>query len=129
IFNYLRRGGVVVVAEGLQLAETPVPEVLVGKSLAEAAIPSEAGCNVVALRSETGLEINPDSATVLAPDAEIILIGTPESEERFMKLYGAKAMRATPIAPSEPTTAGAKSSSLQAPASQRSPAENRPSLK
>ena len=129
IFNYLRRGGLVVVAEGLQLAETPVPEALVGKSLAEAAIPSEAGCNVVALRSETGLKINPASATVLAQGAEIILIGTPESEEKFMKLYGAKTMRATPIAPSEPTTAGANSSSLQAPASQRSPAENRPSLK
>ena len=43
IFNYLRRGGVVVVAEGLQLAETPVPDALAGKSLAEAAIPQRSG--------------------------------------------------------------------------------------
>jgi voltage-gated potassium channel len=129
IFNYLRQGGVVVVAEGLQLAETPVPDALVGKSLEEAAIPSQTGCNVVALRSEAGLKINPDSATVLTSRAEIILIGTPESEERFMKLYGAKALRATPLAPSEPAPASIRSGDAPKPASQRNPAENRPSLK
>ena len=100
IFNYLRRAGVVVVAEGLHLAETRVPDALAGKTLAEAAIPSETGCSVVALHSETGMMINPDPATILTRGAEIILIGTPESEQRFMKLYGAQTMSAQPIAPS-----------------------------
>ncbi len=100
IFNYLRRAGVVVVAEGLNLAETQVPDALAGKTLAQAAIPSETGCSVVALRSETGMVINPDPATLLQEGAEIILIGTPEAEQRFMKLYGAKSMSAQPIAPS-----------------------------
>jgi hypothetical protein len=53
IFNYLRRAGVVVIAEGLHLAETRVPDALAGMTLAQAAIPSQTGCNVVALRSET----------------------------------------------------------------------------
>ncbi len=44
--------------------------------------------------------INPDPATLLQGGAEIILIGTPEAEQRFMKLYGAKSMSAQPIAPS-----------------------------
>jgi Trk K+ transport system NAD-binding subunit len=100
IFNYLRRAGVVVVAEGLHLAETRVPDALAGKTLAEAAIPSETGCSVVALHSETAMTINPDPATILTRGAEIILIGTPESEQRLMKLYGAQTMSAQPIAPS-----------------------------
>lgn len=97
IFNYLRRAGVV--AEGLHLAETRVPDALAGMTLAEAAIPSQTECNVVALRSETGMTINPGPSTILKSGAEIILIGTPESEQRFMELYGARTLRAEPIAP------------------------------
>ena len=103
IFNYLRRTGVVVIAEGLHLAETRVPDALAGKTLAQAAIPSQTGCNVVALRLETGMTINPEPSTSLKSGAEIILIGTPESEQRFMRLYGACTLRAEPIAPSGPT--------------------------
>jgi voltage-gated potassium channel len=103
IFNYLRRAGVVVIAEGLHLAETRVPDALAGMTLTQAAIPSQTGCNVVALRSETGMTINPEPSTFLKSGAEIILIGTPESEQRFMKRYGARTLRAEPIAPSRPT--------------------------
>ncbi len=99
IFNYLRRAGVVVIAEGLHLAETRVPDTLGGLTLDQAAIRSQTGCNVVALRSETGMTINPDPSTILKRGDEIILIGTPESEQRFMKLYGAQTLRAEPIAP------------------------------
>jgi voltage-gated potassium channel len=63
IFNYLRRAGAVVIAEGLQLAETRVPNALTGMTLADAAIPSQTGCNVVALRSERGMTINPNPST------------------------------------------------------------------
>jgi voltage-gated potassium channel len=128
IFNYLRRGGVVVIAEGLHLAETRVPDALGGKTLAEAAIPNLTGCNVVALRSESGLTINPDPSTVLTAGSEIILIGTPESEERFMKLYGAQAPRASHTAPSESTNADRKSNTPPRPAPPPNPVENRPSL-
>jgi voltage-gated potassium channel len=99
IFNYLRRAGVVVVAEGLHLAETRVPDALAGRSLAEAAIPSETGCSVVALRTEKGMIINPNPTTILSRDAEIILIGTPEAEQRFLKVFGAQSLSAQPIAP------------------------------
>ncbi len=108
IFNYLRRAGVVVIAEGLHLAETRVPDTLNGLTLDQAAIPSQTGCNVVALRSGTGMTINPDPSTLLRRGDEIILIGTPESEQRFMKLYGAQTLRAEPIAPPG-ATVGAES--------------------
>lgn len=100
IFNYLRRAGVVVVAEGLHLTETRVPRALAGRTLAEAAIPSETGCNVVALRSKDELMINPEPSTILDRGAEIILIGTPEAEQRFMQLYGAEKLSVQPVAAS-----------------------------
>ena len=100
IFNYLRRAGVVVIAEGLHLTETRVPRALAGRTLAEAAIPSETGCNVVALRTKGQLKINPEPSTILEGGAEIILIGTPEAEQRFMQLYGAEKLSAQPVAPS-----------------------------
>jgi Trk K+ transport system NAD-binding subunit len=102
IINYLRRAGVVVIAEGLHLAKTEVPEALAGKTLEQAEIAKQTGCNVVALRSNSVLTINPESATVLTRGAEVILIGTPQSEQRFMELYGARRLRAEPIAPLEP---------------------------
>jgi voltage-gated potassium channel len=100
IFNYLRRAGVVVIAEGLHLTETRVPGALAGRTLAQAAIPSQTGGNVVALRSNGELMINPEPSTILEHGAEIILIGTPEAEQRFMQLYGAEKLSAQPVAPS-----------------------------
>jgi Trk K+ transport system NAD-binding subunit len=100
IFNYLRRAGVVVIAEGLHLTETRVPRALAGRTLAQAAIPSQTGGNVVALRSNGELMINPEPSTILEHGAEIILIGTPEAEQRFMQLYGAEKLSAQPVAPS-----------------------------
>ena len=125
IFNYLRRAGVVVIAEGLHLAETRVPDMLGGLTLERAAIPSQTGCNVVALRSETGMTINPDPSAVLKRGDEIILIGTPESEQRFMKRYGAQSLRAEPIAPTG-ATVGEESQQLIQTSNTES--ENRSSL-
>ena len=51
IFNVLRKTDILVIAEGLHVAETEVPAALVGKTLAEAAIPRDTQCNVVALRN------------------------------------------------------------------------------
>ena len=73
---------------------------LAGRTLAEAAIPSETGCNVVALRSKGELMINPEPSTILDRGAEIILIGTPEAEQRFMQLYGAEKLSVQPVAAS-----------------------------
>jgi voltage-gated potassium channel len=101
IFNFLRRTDILMVTEGLHVAETQVPAALAGKTLAEAAIPRETQCTVVALRNEKGLQINPDPSTRLEHGAEIILICTPEGEELFTKRYGAAALTHQPISPTE----------------------------
>jgi Trk K+ transport system NAD-binding subunit len=88
IFNVLRKTDILVIAEGLHVAETEVPKALIGRTLAEAAIPQETQCNVVALRSNGNLTMNPAPDMVLGADAELLLICTTDGEQRFVKRYG-----------------------------------------
>jgi K+/H+ antiporter YhaU regulatory subunit KhtT len=84
-------------AEGLHVAETDVPPSLAGKTLAEAAIPQQTMCTVVALRKKGKTQINPGPAARLDGDAELIIICTPEAEERFMQVFGAQKIVHEPI--------------------------------
>lgn len=94
IFNHLQRADVLMIAEGLHVCETEVPPALDGKTLTEAAIARESGCSVVALRTATGLEINPAADQPLRAGQRILLICTPEAEQRFLERYGARLRRA-----------------------------------
>jgi Trk K+ transport system NAD-binding subunit len=89
IFNCLKRADVLMVAEGLHVCETEVPPALRGKSLAEAAVPQQTGCSVVALGTAGGLRINPAANEVMHAGQRIVLICTPEAEQRFLEHYGA----------------------------------------
>ncbi len=89
IFNVLRQTDILVIAEGLHVAESEVPEALVGKTLAEAAIPRDTQCNVVALRTNGELKMNPGPEVRLTAGAELLLICTTEGEQRFVRRYGA----------------------------------------
>jgi len=90
IFNHLERADVLMVAEGLHVCETEVPSALAGKTLAEAAIPRETGCSVVALGKAGTLQINPAATEVMRAGERIILICTPDAEQRFMERYNAR---------------------------------------
>jgi voltage-gated potassium channel len=87
IFNALKRGEVLMVAEGLNLFRMKVPRRLQGRSLAEAGIRQKTGCNVVAVRHEGNLRVNPDPGEPLHQDAELILISSSEGQEAFLKRY------------------------------------------
>jgi len=89
IFNLLKRSDTLMVAEGLHLFRMKVPAKLAGKAMTETAIPEKTGCSLVAIHSDTAMEINPDPTKPLRADAEIILIGSTEGESRFLGLYGA----------------------------------------
>ena len=93
IFNVLRKTDILVIAEGLHVAETEVPRALVGKTLAEAAIPRDTQCNVIALRTNGELKLNPTPDMRLTADAELLLICTTEGEQRFMQRYGNSTIR------------------------------------
>lgn len=88
LFNALRRAHVLMLAEGLSVFPFQIPKDLAGKTIAESAIRPSTGCSVVALRTEGGLRINPAPTTLLPEGGEMILIGTVEDEERFLKAHG-----------------------------------------
>jgi Trk K+ transport system NAD-binding subunit len=93
MFNVLRKTDILVIAEGLHVAEVEVPAALVGKTLAEAAIREKTDCNVIAVRTDEKLEMSPTGATRLQAGADLILICTTEGEQRFVKRYGSAAAR------------------------------------
>ena len=89
VFNLLAGDNVLMVAEGLNVFKVRTPHSLAGKRLADSGIRSGTGCNVVAFTADDGMAINPSPDEVLKKDGEIILIGTAESEERFLAEHGA----------------------------------------
>ncbi|MGV3530944.1 MAG: cation:proton antiporter regulatory subunit, partial [Chthoniobacteraceae bacterium] len=88
IFNFLDRADILMVAEGLHIAESAVPTSLRGKTLAEAEIPKRTQCQVVALRRNGVVDTRPGANTVLEADARMVLVCTPDSEQRFLAEYG-----------------------------------------
>jgi voltage-gated potassium channel len=90
IMNLLDRGDVVMVAEGLDVFRTQVPPPLAGTPLRESGIREQTGCHLVAWRDGDGMAINPAPELRIPdrPGAEIILVGTTEAEQRFIRLYG-----------------------------------------
>jgi len=83
ILNLLNPEKLLVVSEGLNIFRAAVPRPIVGRELAAARIREETGLSVIAVRRPEAMLINPDPATVLRPEDELILIGTAEGERRF----------------------------------------------
>ncbi|NNE01200.1 MAG: TrkA family potassium uptake protein, partial [Pirellulaceae bacterium] len=88
VMNLLEGNKIVMVAEGLDLFEVPVPSALVGRTIADSSIREETDCSVVAIRRPSGTEVAPDPHESLPSDAVLILIGTIKAEQRFLELYG-----------------------------------------
>ena len=87
MMNYLRRGKILMVAEGLFLFEVDVPAKLAGSTIAECSVRQRTGCSIVAIRTETGFEPVPSPAARLSADARMVLIGTAKDEDRFLSIY------------------------------------------
>jgi Trk K+ transport system NAD-binding subunit len=90
IFNLLTRDNVLMVAEGLNVFKVATPSTIAGQRLAECGIRSNTGCSVVAFTTDAGMTINPSPDEILKHDGELILIGTADSEARFLADHGAR---------------------------------------
>ena len=75
------------VAEGLDVFTTPVPQVLVGKTLADSHLRQKTGCSVLAIRVGEQAAVPVDVSMPLPDGAEMILIGDREAEDRFFSRY------------------------------------------
>lgn len=99
ILEFLQGSGVVMVAEGLHICETEIPEALAGLTLAEAALPQRIGCNVVALRMEEQFLMDLDSSVVMPRGGRMIFIATSETERKFLTEYGVRIVSRKPVGP------------------------------
>lgn len=90
IINLIGRDNILMVAEGLDVFEVPVPETMVGKTIAECSIRQKTGCTVVGLHVGGEVQVMPDPYDPLPEHARIILIGEPEAEESFLKRFKTK---------------------------------------
>src|SRR5699024_2937089 len=87
IFNILERNDVVMVAEGLNIFDTDIPDKIEGKSLIESSIRPKTGCSVLAIKHNGEQKINPDPKTILQEDSQLVLIGSAEAERKFVQVF------------------------------------------
>jgi Trk K+ transport system NAD-binding subunit len=88
IMNFLQPHKIVMVAEGLDLFRLPVPAELAGKRIAESGIRERTGCTIVGIGSENTMETVPGPGAKLPEGADILMIGTADSEESFLERWG-----------------------------------------
>lgn len=88
LFNLLQRSDILMVAEGLSVFRVKLPAALEGKTLIESNLRAETGCSVIAVGKGTDLHINPEPTRKLEADSDIILIGSVDNEDVFLRQYG-----------------------------------------
>jgi voltage-gated potassium channel len=88
IFDVLRRGNLMLAAEGLDVFTVPVPRALEGRTIAESGLRDATGCNVLAVRRDGGRAAPPDPATPLQSGMQLVLVGEPDAERAFFERYG-----------------------------------------
>ena len=76
-----------VIAEGLEVFQLPIPERLAGRSLADADVGAKTGCNVLAIERDGTIESNPDPSTPLPIAGDLVIIGDEEAQRKFVKRY------------------------------------------
>ena len=97
LFNLLQRSDLLMIAEGLDVFKVPVPKALAGKSLLEASFREATNCSVIGIDTDdqTVTGVGPD--TILPETGEMVLIGTPQGETEFLRLYPVEKL-AAPLA-------------------------------
>lgn len=88
LFNNLDQGHLYTMVEGLYAIQVKIPPKMVGKSLVNLQFRALTGCSVIALIQNGQCMINPSPFEPLPADVEIVMVLTPEAEERFVKHFG-----------------------------------------
>jgi len=87
IFDVLRRGNLLLAAEGLEIFTVSVPRALIGRTIAQSGVREQTGCNVLAVRPPGGSVAPPDPAVVLEAGGELVLIGDIAAERLFFTRF------------------------------------------
>ena len=87
MLNMLKRGEILMLAEGLDLFKLPMPKSLAGRSVAEAQVRERSGVSIVAVIQGDDIQVNPDPLVPLPDEAEILLIGSEDAEAGFLEIF------------------------------------------
>lgn len=87
VMALLRGREPVLVGEGVELFTIPVPPSLAGRPLRESGIGSKTGLSVVALQQEGRQITHLTAETVLAPGAELLMLGSREQRRAFAEAF------------------------------------------
>lgn len=87
VLNVLRDDRLLMVAEGLGLFKVHLPDEFVGKSLLDCSVRQETGCSVVGVRRQDVTVVNPQPESVFQEGDELVVIGTVDSENKFLERY------------------------------------------
>ncbi|MCC6202226.1 MAG: potassium channel protein [Gammaproteobacteria bacterium] len=84
IFNYLERGDVLMLAEGLNVSRIETPAGLIGRSAHKLKVLDDSGCHLVAVGRDKVFDIHPGEQTVLQAGDSLVIVGSMENEKRFL---------------------------------------------
>ena len=87
IMNLIRPDNILMVDEGLDIFEVPIPSSLADRTLAETDVRSKTGCMIIAATENQQPELLLNPQETIPSTGRLLLIGTPDAEERFLKLY------------------------------------------
>jgi Trk K+ transport system NAD-binding subunit len=87
VFSIVCGREIVVLGEGVSLYYVPVPERLVGRTLAEAEIGARTGLNVIALQQDGAVVTSDLAHRRLAAGSELVALGGTEQRERFAETF------------------------------------------
>ena len=87
IWNHFRADETLLVAQGLNVFRTPIPDELIGRSLAETHVHRRTGCNVVGVERGGLIMANPDADAALPADGDLVLVGTDTAEATFAATF------------------------------------------
>ncbi|MBQ8037436.1 MAG: TrkA C-terminal domain-containing protein, partial [Proteobacteria bacterium] len=88
LFNNLEQGHLYTMVEGLYAIQVKTPKKMIGKTLVNLQFRALTGCSVVATIVDGKCNINPSPHEPLPDKSEIIMVLTPEGEEKFVKYFG-----------------------------------------
>lgn len=85
IYNILKRGNSILLAEGLDVFRVPVPQTMIGRTLEQCRFRQTTGCNVVAIEKDGEFNARPSPSSVLTADSQLVIVADAESERRFFQ--------------------------------------------
>jgi len=87
ISNILHGGDFLIITEGLNILRLDVPKKISGKKISETGIRKNTGCSIIAIQNEREFVVNPEPDEPLPDKGKIYIIGNPEAEKIFYKIY------------------------------------------